>query len=239
MPLLDRIPSKPDPVRQVRFSMAPLVEGLKPRSYRWRLPFILDQGNEGACVAHGITHEAIARPVPVDFNQHQLPGWASRAINVKWRGGTSEQIAQAFAFDLYDWCRRHDEWAGENYDGTSADAGARGAVDAKLWGEYRWAQTADDFAVWVSRNGPGDFAVNWYTGMMKPDKNGYLNLTGRLEGGHLICSSGFSIKRDAFLLPNSWSDRWGDHGFAWLRREDAAALAAENGEMLGPLRRLK
>lgn len=238
-PKLDRIPSKPDPIRLTRFAMAPLVAGLKPRSYRWGLPFILDQGSEGACVAHGITHEAVARPVPVDFSKHGLPGWATRAVSTKWQGGNAQQIAQAFAFDLYDWCRRNDEWPGENYDGTSAAAGAKGAVDANIWGEYRWAETADEFAVWVSRNGPGDFAVDWYTGMMRPDSDGYLNLTGQKEGGHLICASGFSVKHDAFWLPNSWSDRWGNKGFAWLRREDAAGLAADNGEMLGPVLRLK
>lgn len=239
MPVLDRIPSKPDPIRQVRFAMAPLVEGLKPRSYSWGLPFTLDQGREGACVAHGDTHEAIARPVIVDFDRHSLPGWAFRAVETKWKRGTSQQIAQAFAFDLYDWARRNDEWPGENYDGTSAAAGAKGMADAKLWDEYRWAKTADEFAVWVSRNGPGCFAVNWMTGMFKPDSGGYLNLTGIVEGGHLILANGFSVKRDAFRLHNSWGPDWATRGEAWLRREDAVTLIAQDGEMVAPIRRLK
>lgn len=236
--VLNRIPSQPDPIRQTRFPMAPLVEGLTPRSYTWSLGFTLDQGSEGACVAHGVTHEAVARPVVVDFTKLALPGWATRAVSLKWKSASSQQLAQAFAFDLYDWCRRNDEWAGENYDGTSAAAGAKGAVDAALWGEYRWARTVDEFAVWVSRNGPGCFAVDWYTGMFNPDSDGYLNLTGRVEGGHMILTNGFNVRRDAFRLHNSWGSSWGIKGEAWLRRTDAAKLIAANGEMVAPVRRL-
>src|SRR5215207_11165460 len=117
--VFDRIPSKPDPIRQVRYVMAPLVAGLAPRSYTWRVPYTLDQGREGACVAHGVTHEALARPVVVDFTAHLLPSWAGRAQRqLTITPYRSQAIAQAFAFDLYDWCRKNDEWPGENYDGT-------------------------------------------------------------------------------------------------------------------------
>jgi hypothetical protein len=238
-PILDRVPSVPDPIRRVRYSMAPLVAGLQPRSYTWRLPFILDQGSEGACVAHGVTHEAIAKPVVVDFAKHLLPDWATRARQVFFNTSRNpHSVAQAFAFDLYDWARRNDEWAGENYSGTSAAAGAKGAVNAGLWGEYRWADTVDEFAVWVSRNGPGCFAMDWMTGMMRPDSKGYLNLTGRVEGGHMIIANGFSVRRQAFRLTNSWGTDWGDSGGVWLRLADAEVLANRNGEMLGPIRRL-
>jgi hypothetical protein len=239
VPILDRIPSRPDPVRLTTFAMTPLVQNLDPRSYTWRVPFTLNQGEEGACVAHGITHEAIARPVPVDFARHQLPLWGARAGFALLNSGASDEIAQAFAFDLYDWCRRNDEWAGENYDGTSAAAGAKGAVEAGLWGEYRWTRSVREFAVWVSRNGPGVIAVDWYSGMMRPDADGYLNLTGRVEGGHLLLANGYSRSRDAHRVHNSWSDDWGENGEAWIRDADLQRLANDNGELLGPVRRLR
>lgn len=239
MPILDRIPSRLDPVRLTTFAMTPLVQDLVPRSYTWRVPFTLDQGQEGACVAHGITHEALARPVVVDFTEHPLPSWGDRSAFALLNGGTSEEIAQAFAFDLYDWCRRNDEWAGENYDGTSAAAGAKGAVEAGLWGEYRWTQSVREFAVWVSRNGPGVIAVDWYRGMSQPDRDGYLNLTGRIDGGHMILCNGYNRRRNAFRLHNSWGPDWGDHGEAWIRAADLQRLAYSNGELLGPVRRLR
>jgi hypothetical protein len=242
MPILDRIPSRPDPIRQTRFAMASLVAGLQPRSYTWRVLFTLDQGSEGACVAHGIVHEAIAKPVPVDFAQHQLPDWAERAIKTAPQFPAYAQapyVAQAFAFDLYDWCRRNDEWAGENYDGTSAAAGAKGAVEAGIWGEYRWAQSADEFAVWVSRNGPGCAAIDWWTGMMQPDSDGYLRLTGQVEGGHQILVNGYSVRRDAFRVHNSWGSDWGQNGEAWIAADAMSYLRHSNGELVGPVRRLR
>ena len=240
MPILDRIPSKPDPIRQTTFSMAPLVQGLAPRSYTWRVPFVLDQGSEGACVAHGITHEAIARPVVVDFAQHRLPTWATRAADVTadYYTSPSEKVAQAFAFDLYDWCRRNDEWAGENYDGTSAAAGAKGAAEAGIWGEYRWTRNVYEFAVWVSRQGPGCIAVDWHQEMMEPDRNGYLWNRGPVVGGHMILVNGYNVKRKAFRLTNSWGTSWGQDGAAWLHEEVLARLVASNGELLAPVRRL-
>jgi hypothetical protein len=239
VPILDRIPSRPDPVRLTTFAMAPLVQNLAPRSYTWRVPFTLDQGEEGACVAHGITHEALARPVVVDFTEHPLPMWANRAAHAYVVGGTTDEVAQSFAFDLYDWCRRNDEWQGENYDGTSAAAGAKGAVEAGLWGEYRWTRSVREFAVWVSRNGPGVIAVDWYRGMSQPDRDGYLNLTGPVDGGHMILCNGYNVRRNAFRLHNSWSDRWGENGEAWIRDADLQRLADNNGELLGPVRRLR
>jgi hypothetical protein len=241
MPILDRIPSVPDPIRQTRYAMAPLVAGLLPRSYTWRVPYTLDQGAEGACVAHGIVHEAIARPVPVDFTDHVVPVWAERAIRVLTREFATDprRVAQAFAFDLYDWCRDHDEWEGSNYDGTSAAAGAKGAVEAGLWDEYRWAQTVEEFAVWVSRNGPGCAAIDWFTGMMQPDKDGYLNASGRVEGGHQILVNGYSVKRAAFRVHNSWGSDWGSDGEAWISMSTMRVLHWSNGELVGPIRRLR
>jgi hypothetical protein len=239
MPILDRIPSKPDPIRATTFAMAPLVAGLQPRSYTWRVPFTLDQDDHGACVPHGIVHEAIARPVEVDFAEHELPPWADAALTVQQLTRDPQQAAQTFAFDLYDWCRRNDEIAGENYDGTTAAAGAKGAVEAGIWGEYRWADTADEFAVWVSRNGPGCAAIDWYRGMNKPDDNGYIHATGQIDGGHQILVNGYSVRRRAFRVHNSWGQDWGQGGEAWLELDVLAGLRASNGELVGPMRRLR
>src|SRR5215207_632002 len=150
MPILDRIPSPPDPIRAQQYNIANLEIGgipvaeLAPRSYSWGLPEYLNQRNEGACVAHGCTHEALAKPAPVDFRWAKLPDWAPKARQEQQRPGgtTSKAVAQTFAFELYNWCRRNDPWPGENYSGTSAAAGAKGMVAAGLWGEYRWGQTA-------------------------------------------------------------------------------------------------
>jgi hypothetical protein len=220
---LDRIPSRPDPVRLSLFNVADLTAGLAPRSYTWRVGMWLDQGREGACVGHGWTHEAVARPVVI--NQWPRPNFM--ATN-----------PQAFAFELYDWCRLNDEWDGEDYDGTSVAAGARGMKLAGTIGEYRWTRSADDAAVAISRSGPAVIGTDWWTGMFNPDRSGYLNLTGRPEGGHCLLINGYSLPRKAFRAHNSWGLDWGQGGEAWIRHADMAHLLATGGEICIPTRRM-
>lgn len=38
----------------------------------------------------------------------------------------------------------------------------------------------------------------------------------KLTGWHFITLIGYDERRQAFRLINSWSTRWGDHGFAWM-----------------------
>jgi hypothetical protein len=203
------------------------------------VPFVLDQGSEGACVAHAVVHEAIARPVTVDFLSRPLPAWAQRAN--QWRVTTTptpQQVAQGFAFDAYDYARRVDEWPGEDYDGTSIAAGAKAMVAAGTWGEYRWTTNADVLAVAVSRRGPAVIGVDWWTGFFRPDANGYLHPTGQVEGGHAVVVNGYSLTRQAFKITNSWSEDWGINGCAWIRKPVMAQLLGQGGEGCLPQTRL-
>ena len=235
--VLDRVPSVPDRRRQVEFNLADAIVGLTPRSYTWAVPFCLDQRAEGACVAHGATHEAVARPVMIDFAKHPLPDWAVRANRVRTAGGSAQQIAQAYAFDAYDWCRRNDEWSGEAYSGTSVAAGARSMVVSGFWGQYRWTIDVNDMAVAVSRTGPAVIGVDWMTGFFEPDRNNFLNLTGRVEGGHCVLVNGYSTTRRAFKITNSWGPGFGRDGTAWIRHDDMAQLLHDGGECCVPMRR--
>lgn len=248
--VLDRVPSKPDPIRATRYNIRGAIEGLEPRSYTWALPFHLDQGVEGACVGHGWTHEAAARPVVVNFTTHELPGWAIRARRNREAGASYQVIAQAFAFDHYEHDRTIDEWPGENYDGTSVAAGAKSSAEAGMLGpgEYRWAKTVDDLAIAVSRKGPAVLGVDWPTGFFFPDRDGFLNYTGRVEGGHAPLCKGFSLNpvingkrwagRKAFRIHNSWGPDWGLGGDAWIDYDVMGRLLETGGEAAIPLRRL-
>lgn len=221
---LDRVPSLPDRRRQVEFDLAEAIVGLTPRSYTWAVGTVLDQGREGACVGHGWTHEAVARPAVARF-----PRPAPDA--------TQPLTPQQFAFALYAWCKDNDEWAGNNYDGTSVAAGAKGMARLGLIPEYRWTRNATDAAVAVSRTGPAVIGVDWMTGFFQPDRDGYLNMTGRVEGGHCLLVNGYSVRRRAFLATNSWSASWGRSGTAWIRHDDMTQLLRDGGEVCVPMRR--
>jgi hypothetical protein len=221
--ILDRVRSTPDPIRGLKFSVGAVLEdGLSPRSYTWRCDFVLDQGVEGACVGHGFTHEMIARPVIVN----------------KWpRPNFGAGNAQAFAFELYEWCRRNDEFPGEDYSGTSVAAGAKGMELAGALDEYRWTSDVDEMAVAVSHKGPVVAGINWYTGMFNPDTSNFLHKTGQLEGGHCLLINGYSLRKQAFRIHQSWGQDWGDFGEAWIDHDDMGALLEEDGEVCLPIRR--
>lgn len=243
-PKLDRIPSEPDPIRAELYNVADLkVQGvpvaeLEPRSYSWSVPFHLDQGNEGACVAHDVVHEALARPKPVTFDRRLLPEWAERARRVQaFPEVTNRLVAQAFAFDGYDWCRRNDEWFGENYSGTSQAAGGRMAVAAGFWREYRWADTVRDFLTGVSRHGPGCLAIDWHTGMMRPDSDGFIHPTGTVEGGHSILMPIVALRKFKYPAVGLWQS-WGDMPIWWMWVGELEEVVASNGEMQLPTARV-
>jgi C1A family cysteine protease len=51
-------------------------------------------------------------------------------------------------------------------------------------------------------------------------KDGMIPLPGgRVLGGHAVALVGYSEERQAFLLRNSWGEKWGDGGYAWLPYE--------------------
>ena len=63
---LDRLESFDDRSRNFPIMAARELEGRRPRNYTWRMTGpVLNQGNEGACVGFGISHELAARPAEV------------------------------------------------------------------------------------------------------------------------------------------------------------------------------
>lgn len=222
--VLDRIPSKPDPIRQLRFSVAEVVRDLTPRSYTWTVGQVLQQGEIGACVGHGFAHEAIAKPVVVRF---------PHPVNAN----TFVQSAQEFAFWLYEWAKDNDEWEGDQYSGTSVAAGAKGMKAVGMMPEYRWTRDADELAVAVSRKGPCVIGVDWWSRMMDADSSGFLHVAGQVEGGHCILVNGYSTRLRAFRVHQSWGPDWGREGEALISHDDMDRLMDSGGEGCLPIRR--
>ena len=243
MPVLDRVPSKPDPIRRTLYNVANLelagveVQELEPRPYTWGVPFHLNQENQGACVFHGVVHEALAKPKPVDFRWFKLPPWAPNSQRAQQAGWGNQAVAQRFAFEGYDECRRnYDEWPGMAYSGTSAAAGAKVAKVCGLIQEYRWATNLRDFMTGSSRHGPGCFAIDWYTGMMGPDSDGFIHPTGIVEGGHQILYMSTVLNRFKRGRPalGLWQS-WGDAPVWWMWADEMEEVVANNGEMWLPV----
>jgi hypothetical protein len=138
---------------------------------------------------------------------------------------------------LYNEARKVDEWAGEDYEGTSVRAVCKVLQRIGYIGEYNWAYDVPTCVNWLLNNGPMIFGTIWANDMFYPDKRGFIRVTGDVNGGHAylikgvnttkLCSDG---SRGAFRIFNSWGRNWGDIGRAWLSFTDARILLRENGE---------
>jgi hypothetical protein len=194
--------------------MALIPKGSKPRSYTWRCDLNLDQKNLPACVGFSWTHEAAARPYPVNG------------------------LNDAIAVGVYRRAQKLDDVPGENYEGTSVLGGAKAAEEKKWLKEYRWGFSESDLCLAVGYHGPAVLGINWYSGMMNPDSKGIVRPTGTLEGGHAILCNGVNVKNELYRLHNSWSSSWGINGDCFITRADMTKLLKEQGETCIPVVRL-
>jgi len=192
-----------------------IAKAARPRSYTWAVPggLFLDQGSEGACTGFAVAHEAAARPVSV------------------------KSITNQIARDIYHRARELDEWPGEDYEGSSVIAAIKAGQEKGWYEEYRWGFSLLDALLAISYRGPGIAGLNWFTGMMNTDSNGFIRPTGVVEGGHAILVRGVSVKGKYIRLRNSWGSDWGINGDCFLSFEDFERLLHEDGEFCIPVKR--
>lgn len=188
---------------------------IRPRSYQWRCKEFLDQGQEGACVGFGWSHELAARPVEV------------------------KNVTNESAFTLYRLAQKLDDWPGENYEGTSVLAGAK-AVQQLYPGEmqgYKWAFSIEEVVATIGYFGPVVLGIHWYDKMFNPDEEGFIHVAGSLAGGHCILARGVNVKGKFITLHNSWGPTWGMQGECRISFDDLSVLLRQDGEACVPLGR--
>lgn len=209
---LDRLVAFDERSRQ--FPVRALVGKKQPRSRTWRLDIRLDQGNEGACVGFGITHELAATPAPVpgmtDTYAREKIYWEAQKID----GQPGGAYPGAVPF----------------YEGTSVLAGLKTAQKIGWMDSYRWAFGIDDLILGVGYNGPAVLGIPWYEGMRTPGSNGVIRATGKFAGGHCILARGVDILKGFFRLSNSWGRTWGIDGECFVSFSDMDRLLHDDGE---------
>ena len=201
---LGRLPAEDE--RDRNYLMASAVDDSTLRPYRfYSTGKILDQGSTSSCVGHA-------------WRQ-----WLSSAL-MRTKSGPDP-------FDIYYQAQRHDEWPGEDYDGTSVRAGAKVLQTAGHISTYVWAFDAATMRRWLLNN-KGTVVVGtwWFEKMFVPDGKGYLDPSGTPVGGHAYLVVGFSQPKNAFRIVNSWGSDWGQNGRAWVRYNDMDFLVQEGGE---------
>lgn len=210
MPVLDRIPFF-DP-RSLDYPITAAVPAEITHGRSWSVPAWLDQGQEGACVGFGVSHELAAYPAAV-------PG-----------------LDYNFALGIYTAAKKIDPWPGEEYEGTAVIAGVKVAQARGYFDTYRWAFSVEDICRALSHEGPVVVGTQWYEGMYEPDRNGLVRPgVGPVVGGHCYLIRGFQMKptfvgEPVFRIRNSWGRSWGKDGDAFITFSDYEKYLLPQGE---------
>jgi hypothetical protein len=208
---LDRIPRFD--TRSLNFVLADHFAMTTPLVTRRRLQWglYLDQFQEGACVGFG----------------------TAKALGIAPKHWT---VDNAMARALYFDAQRFDEWAGENYEGSSVLGAMQALRSDDRITAYYWATSVSQMQHAIcSTLGPMVVGVNWYEGMFEPGPDGFVRVAGDVAGGHCVCLGGIDMERKAFVLHNSWGRYWGGVGgaqvsSAFLSFADMDRLLHEQGE---------
>ncbi len=182
---------------------------------------ILDQKDEGAC-----TGFALAAVINVLRKRGRRPGQVSQRM-------------------LYEMAKRHDEWRGYKYEGSSCRGAINGwynmgvckntlwpfvtgesghltvkaAKDARkntLGAYYRLGTRLSDFHAALNEVGVIYCSANVHDGWEKPSKTtSVIPMRKEPAGGHAFAIIGYNKK--GFWVQNSWGSKWGTSGTAlWL-----------------------
>lgn len=215
--------------RSLMYPARTLFRRTEPVNITWRTPMHpLDQGAEGACVGFGWTHEALTTPVVVKLGEIEQQQWPKNPTE--------------FAQSVYRAAQHIDEWGGNDYEGTSVNAGAKIMRERGLLREWRWAFGVDDVILSIVNVGPVVLGINWYTSMYSAP-GGIMQVGGGLAGGHCILAhavrkAGVIFEDEVAIgLFNSWGPGYGLNGHAWIRKSELARLLSEQGEAAVPVRR--
>jgi hypothetical protein len=205
---LDRLVSFDE--RSKNFPIRALVGSPTPISKVWDCKYFLDQGSEGACVGFGWAHELGAAPVKTP-------------------------VSNATGFGIYNEAKKVDEWAGENYEGTSVIAGAKVVQGLGFMPEYRWAFNLNDVIITLGYHGPIVLGCDWYEGMWDTDSKGFIHPTGNIVGGHCVLIRGVAVAKKYLRIRNSWGQSWGSNGDAKISYTDFAKLMSTGTDLCVPV----
>lgn len=194
-----------------------------------KVPKVLDQQSEGACVGFGTA--AVVNYL---------------LANRSDKGGKQPPLVSPRM--LYEIAQRYDEWEGEDYEGSSLRGAMKGWYHHGVCSEKEWpydvknpGRLTPNAALDAQRRPLGSYyrvrhrhlnhmhaAINEtgillasaevHSGWDAADKDGYIPYRRDRLGGHAFAIVGYDT--EGFWIQNSWGESWGFWGFGHLRYDD-------------------
>lgn len=204
--------------RSREYRAVDLVEASTTHDVRWRAGRVLDQGAEGSCVGHAAVGLIGTEPVSAPVRR------VSHAEAVRW----------------YERAQRLDEWPGDDYSGTSVNAGMKVGRAFGWWDSYRWAFGVDEMRDAIQL-GPLVVGVPWRSGMYETGPDGVVTTGGSEVGGHALVViawvTDYAGHGAGFWWRNSWGVEYGIRGDAFVPEATMSALIETVGEVAVPVGR--
>lgn len=179
----------------------------------------LNQGSLGSCTGNAGTG-ALGTALFWEEGQHIL--------------SPTDAIAdEHYAITLYSDATKIDPYQG---DYPPSDTGSDGLSIAKvlqnrgLISGYVHA-TSLEAALTALEESPVLGGVEWRSDMFHPDPDGHVHITGSIAGGHEIVFDELDVENKRVWFTNSWGERWGVHGRAYLTWDDFATLLSRAGDI--------
>lgn len=201
----------------------PSLNALKPELFPEKID-ILDQKSEGACTGFGLA--AVI---------HQL--------NLRQKNDYKASPRM-----LYEMAKKHDDWPGEAYAGSSCRGAIKGWYNMGVCTESEWPYIANkpgtltverakaarktsigayyrmskrlvDFHSALNESGVIFCSANIHKGWTKPSSSsGKIKQQREIIGGHAFAIVGYD--KEGFWIQNSWGTPWGKNGLGHWSYED-------------------
>lgn len=192
------------------------------------LPRVYQQSNIGSCVGHGVTTCVAYALDFVDVKSRDdmsLPGDFSRLFayynarihkdkdeGAYIREGVKGVVKYGLCEEKF-WPYDIARWAEKPPQPAYADGAKRRAV------AYYRIETLGDILDCIAQGFPVVFGMSIYDNFTWTGADGEMLLPGpenSLAGGHCMVIVGYSMKKRAFYVRNSWGPQWGNGGNCWV-----------------------
>lgn len=206
--------------RSLNYSVAAApISDLKSVRHERYIP-ILDQGNLGSCTGNAATACLGS-------------GFFWSTIQDKDVLSATDSIAdEKYAVDVYAKATAIDPYAGTY---PPKDTGSDGLSVAKvlqsrgLISGYQHATSLAAVLTALAKQ-PVIVGTEWFDDMFNPAKDGAINVSGSLAGGHEYLLDELDVENQRVWMANSWNEDWGVGGrayFTWKAFEDLLGRAGD------------